>query len=156
MKYIHYEENTNRILGIYDDTIHSVIPSPSIDITEQAWRNAIDNDHNKINMDGTTELYDFRSQEEVIAHYQTSISNAVQKHLDTKAMEKGYDSILSACSYAGHTNPFQEEGKTFVEWRGNVWAYCYQVLDHVSQGFRTIPTIEELLAELPILSLEVK
>lgn len=77
---------------------------------------------------------------------------AVQKHLDTIAMASGYDNIVSACSYAGAANPFQAEGVAFVVWRGDVWAYCWQVLADVNNGLRSIPTAAELLAELPLMT----
>jgi hypothetical protein len=80
-------------------------------------------------------------------------TEAVQKHLDAKAQSKNYDDIVSACSYAGAPNPFQAEGVKFVEWRGNVWAKCYEVMALVQGGQRTAPTIEELIAELPTLVL---
>ncbi len=80
-----------------------------------------------------------------------AIESAVQALLDSEAKAKGYESILSACSYAGHTNPFQIEGQAFVAWRGDVWAYCYQVLADVQAGTRVEPTLDELLLELPAL-----
>lgn len=81
------------------------------------------------------------------------IINTVQNHLDLKAHEYKYDSILSACSYAAYTNPFQIEGQKFVAWRGDVWAYCYQALSEVQNGTRTEPTADELISELPILTI---
>lgn len=79
-------------------------------------------------------------------HYET----AVQVHLDAAAKAAGYDSILSACSYAGYANPFQAEGQSFVVWRGSVWEYCYAQLALVQAGTRPAPTIDELIAELPL------
>ncbi len=84
---------------------------------------------------------------------QDGLEQAIQAHLDSTAKENGYDSILSACSYAGGVNHFQEEGKAFVTWRGEIWAYCYQVLVDVQSETRTEPTIEELIKELPELVL---
>lgn len=85
----------------------------------------------------------------------TSIKNllvgAVQKYMDSVAKEKGYDNILSACTYATSTNPtFAAEGQACVAWRDEVWAYCYQVLADVQAGNRTVPTKEQLISELPI------
>ena len=74
---------------------------------------------------------------------------SVQSHLDAEAQKLGYDNIVSACTYASASNPFQAEGKSFVSWRGNVWATCYQILADVEAGIRPVPTEAELLAELP-------
>lgn len=76
-------------------------------------------------------------------------TDAVQQHLDSKARSKGYDNIISACSYAAAPNPFQEESAQFVTWRGNVWAYCYQELAKVQAGTRLVPDIGVFLMELP-------
>jgi hypothetical protein len=78
------------------------------------------------------------------------LTNGVQAHLDSEAQTKGYDNILSASSYAGFNNAFQAEAISFLEWRSLVWTYAYQVLDDVKADLRPAPSIEELIAELPI------
>lgn len=92
------------------------------------------------------------NQSKVNEHLKNEIVNAVQAHLDSQAQSKGYDSILSATSYAGYPNDFQLEGITFGTWRANVWKYCYTQLAEIESGERPIiPTIEEFIAELPTL-----
>ena len=78
---------------------------------------------------------------------------AIQSTLDEAARAKGYDDIVSACSYAGYPNVFQSEAIAFGQWRANVWAYGYAELDKVMAGTRQVPTIPEILAELPALVL---
>lgn len=74
----------------------------------------------------------------------------VQAHLDATAKTRGYDSILSACSYATDTNPpFALEAQACVEFRSAVWLACYSIMADVLNGIRPIPTGEELIAELP-------
>ena len=73
---------------------------------------------------------------------------AVQNMLDNAAKAKGYDSILSACTYAAYPNQFQADGQEFVAWRGAVWAKCYEILGEVEAGTRPAPTVPELLAEI--------
>ena len=41
MKYARYDEKTNEILGYYDDEIHKNIPTPSISISDEIWRRAV-------------------------------------------------------------------------------------------------------------------
>ncbi len=41
MKYAHLEKNTNKLLGWYDDNIHSKIPTLNIEVTDEVWQEAI-------------------------------------------------------------------------------------------------------------------
>ena len=85
-----------------------------------------------------------------LAEIISGFEGAVQAHLDADAMSKGYDNINTACTYAGAPNPFELEAKQFVTWRGNVWAYCYGELAKVQGGLRPLPTIAQIISELPL------
>mgnify|MGYP000471979855 FL=1 len=41
MKYANYDKETNKILGFYDDEIHSSIPEPNIKISDDEWKKAL-------------------------------------------------------------------------------------------------------------------
>ena len=87
-------------------------------------------------------------RDRLIAEY----TGAVQKHLDDFARTRGYDNIMSAATYATSTVPkFKAEGQYAVEARSATWAKCYEVLAAVEAGSRPMPTLDELLAELPVL-----
>ncbi len=73
----------------------------------------------------------------------------VQNFMDQQASLVGYDNLLSACSYAAVPNTFQAESQSFVLWRSSVWEYCYQEFQKIQEGTRSIPTIQEFIAELP-------
>lgn len=86
------------------------------------------------------------TQAQIIASY----TDAVQKHLDGTAKSKGYDGILSACTYATSTNAkFAAEGQACVAWRDAVWSTCYATLAAVESGAAVMPTVEDLIAVLP-------
>jgi hypothetical protein len=80
---------------------------------------------------------------------------AVQSELDRQAHLRGYDSIVSACSYAGGDpdDPFQAEGKAFLKWRSAVWSQAYAILAEVEAGSRPLPTPDEAVAAMPALVL---
>ena len=41
MKYANIEKKTNKLLGWYDKEIHSKIPTPNIEVTEEVWQEAL-------------------------------------------------------------------------------------------------------------------
>jgi hypothetical protein len=80
------------------------------------------------------------------------VADAVQKRLDEFARARGYDNILSAATYATSVvQRFNAEGQYAVAIRDNHWATCYAILNAVLQGQRPMPTVEEVLAEMPAL-----
>ena len=100
--------------------------------------------------EGNTPLpVDPPTPEQIVAQY----TAAVQKHLDDFARTRGYDGIMSAATYATSTVPkFKAEGQYAVEARDATWAKCYEVLAAVEAGSRPMPTLDKLLAELPVLT----
>lgn len=95
------------------------------------------------------------TSEEVLENINTTKQNlqaAVQDRLDSFARTRNYDSILSCCTYATSTNPkFQQEAQYCVQARDSHWNACYTILQQFEAGQRPIPTVEQLLSEMPIL-----
>jgi hypothetical protein len=89
--------------------------------------------------------------EEIATALLAAITSAIQTRLDDFAQTRNYDGILSAASYATSTNPkFAAEGQYAVEARDATWAKAYEILAEVEVGERPMPTLEEVLAELPV------
>lgn len=76
-----------------------------------------------------------------LADYERAVEDVLQEC----AAAHRYDDIVSACSYAAVANPFQEESAAILQWRGNVWAWCYGLL---SDPPATLPTLAEFRASL--------
>lgn len=77
-------------------------------------------------------------------------TQAIQIGLDAKAREFGYDSVISAASYATSTSSkFGPEGRAFVAWRDSVWTYAYTLLAQVQAGSMAKPSLSQLLEDLP-------
>lgn len=80
-------------------------------------------------------------------------SALLEEKLNNFAKERGYDTILAACSYATSTvDKFRNEGQICVKHRDNSWYRLFEILAEVRDGFRLMPTWEELDAELPTLT----
>lgn len=69
MKYAHLENNTNKILGWYSDEIHSVIPTPNIEVSGEVWQEAININANCYE-DGKFIVKDFRTDSEIAEQLQ--------------------------------------------------------------------------------------
>ena len=83
---------------------------------------------------------------------QKMLTDGVQAYMDSKVQERGYDNIHTACTYSTSTDEtFKAEGTACVAWRDAVWRKCYNILAEVKAGTRPIPTLEEVIAELPVL-----
>lgn len=81
-------------------------------------------------------------KEEIIA--------AIQWHLDAVSHTRGYDNILSLCTYATSSIPqFKLEGQAGVDFRDACWGKCYQIMVEFYSGNRSLPTIEGVLSEMP-------
>jgi hypothetical protein len=78
----------------------------------------------------------------------------IDAHLNAAAQAKGYDNILSAAVRAALPNsPFHAEGVAFGTWMDAVYAQCYQALAAVKAQEMAEPSLDELLAMLPVLQL---
>lgn len=148
-----YAKSTN---GFYDEAIHGDnIPADAVEITVEEHQVLLEGQsQGKIisaDENGKPVLKDPPppTTEQIIAQY----TGAVQQHLDTFARTRNYDSILSAATYATSTVPkFSAEGQRAVGARDATWAKCYEILAAVDAGTRPMPTLDELLAELPVLT----
>jgi hypothetical protein len=77
---------------------------------------------------------------------------AIETHIDAIARERGYSSGVSCASYVSSTNPnWQTEAVSFVAWRDAIWAYAFAQLVLIQDAERVVPTIKELIAELPVI-----
>lgn len=65
MKFAHLEKDTNKLLGWYDDNIHSTIPTPNIEVSDEVWQEALNINANCYE-DGEFIVKDFRTDEELL------------------------------------------------------------------------------------------
>lgn len=82
-----------------------------------------------------------------------SIVTRTQARLDAFAGTRGYDSCMSACTYATSPTPkFATEGQYCVTQRDATWATLYAILDEVEAGIRPAPTgYADIEPDLPAL-----
>lgn len=147
-----YAKSTN---GFYDEAIHGDnIPADAVEITTEEHQALLEGQSmgKRIVADanGRPVLQDTPpTAEQIVSQY----TAGVQAHLDTFARTRNYNGILSAATYATSAVPkFKAEGQYAVEARDATWAKCYEVLAAVEAGSRPMPTMNELLTEMPVLT----
>lgn len=81
------------------------------------------------------------------------IADDVQQRLDAFAQSRGYDSIVSACSYATSQHPkYGPEGRYCVSAREQTWDALFAIEADVLAGTRPMPTgYDDIKSELPAL-----
>lgn len=82
MKYAHLTSE-NKLLGWYDDTIHTEIPTNSISVDDEIWQNAININANYYNGDEFIHK-DFRTPTEINNNRIQSIKYEAQKLITNK------------------------------------------------------------------------
>jgi hypothetical protein len=72
-------------------------------------------------------------------------------HLDLFAQTRGYDSILSACTYAtSNITKFASEGQYCIESRDATWTKLYSIFDEIEASTRPmIHHFTDIKSELP-------
>lgn len=74
---------------------------------------------------------------------------AVQRLLDKTAQDKGYNSIISMCSYGSSTKPqWKAEAVAANKWRDDCWNEALvQLGNYIASG--TIPDLDTFIASMP-------
>jgi hypothetical protein len=142
MKIAHIDKN-NKLLGWYDAGIHETIPKPNVSISEEQWTLAINKGHNRVNLDGTTETFDFRTPEQQQADTVNHFKGLYLQVVDTKLKELDYDSLATVKLWENDPT-FGAEAAAILEWYKSIIVKNYELL---TAGI--ILTDEEYLAALP-------
>ena len=88
-----------------------------------------------------------------IEEIQKMLTDGVQAYMDSKVQERNYDNVHTCVGTYLYSpiDKFRKEAEAVRDWVSYVWEKCYAILDEVKAGTRPIPTLEEVIAELPVL-----
>ncbi len=99
---------------------------------------------------GIVDSATIQQQSEIVDAQRGLMNEAIQNMLDEKAREYRYDNMMSVRSYAGYTNPFQAEAEAMAVWASNCWVKAGEIEADVLAGNRSMPTVDEVLLEMPV------
>lgn len=89
MKTAHYEETTQKLLGWYDKDIHTSIPTPNIEVTNEVWQTAIDSNANYVDIvTKTLSVKDLRTEAEILQAIEDAKPKSVSRVQAMKAMKQ--------------------------------------------------------------------
>lgn len=133
-------------------------PVPTYDVITQGYREIAPGKSALNQWEQRYEVYSL-PQEQIDTNTQAqkdrtlqSFVGALESLYDTKAKERHYDNRFTCALRAGYAGPFQAEGIAFAVWMDTCNATGYTVLAEVQAGQRPVPTLEEFLALLPVLT----
>lgn len=111
MKYAHIIET--KLQGWYDDSIHSEIPMPNIEATEEVWQEAININANSYE-NGKFIVKDFRTDEEIAQQELQIKINEAQQYLD-KTDHKFYNGYKpKEGEYLVEIERLRDEAREFI------------------------------------------
>lgn len=151
---IYYSASTG---GFYDSTVNAALPGDAKEISAELHVALLAGQGAGKSIaagpDGLPVLQD--PPPATPQQVQAACVAAIQGEMDRQAQAHGYDSILSACSYAAQASgaPFQAQGAAFLAWRSTVWQEAYAKQAQVAAGTATMPTPAEAVAAMPALVL---
>lgn len=85
------------------------------------------------------------------AEIQKRLTDGVQNWMDNIVQERNYDSVHTCVGTYLYSpiDKFRIEAEHVKDWVSYVWDKCYAMLAQVKNGEREIPTLEEVINELP-------
>lgn len=88
-------------------------------------------------------------QEPTEDEIQAALTQALNRHLDSVAGQRRYDSRFTCMLRAGFAGPFQAEGLAFAAFADECNMVGYTMMKRAKAGEIAIPTEAQLIAEMP-------
>ena len=78
-----------------------------------------------------------------------AMERVIESYMDAIAQGRRWDNRWTYVARSGYPNAWQSEAAAYGQWMDACWAYAFQVQTDAQASNRTVPTAEELIAELP-------
>lgn len=95
------------------------------------------------------EVFELRPQAELDSLLIDKYEAALDAHLDETALQHRYDNRFTFALRAGYEGPYKAEGVAFAQWMEACNTSFYTLLQEVTAGTRSRPTMAEFIASLP-------
>lgn len=146
-----YYSPSNR--AFYDDDVHETLPNDAKAIAREHHAELLDQQGAGLCIVPGPDGFPVAESPAAptLDQIQRQLTAVVQRHLDAKAQELGFDNIFTAVTYADEPSvpSFQAHGLALRSWRSKVWGACYALLTQVQSGHAPVPSPRALIAALP-------
>lgn len=85
------------------------------------------------------------------AALESSLTDALNEHLNAVAGQRRYDNRFTCSLRAGYSGAFQAEGQAFAAWMDACNMAAYGIMAQCKLGLRPVPTESELIEEMPVM-----
>jgi len=138
----------------YDSAINPTIPAEALEISDELFFQTInENDGVWSLVDGDVVKLPIVIEPETPEQTIARLESALDRYLDSVAKNYRYESIRTMVTYDGDPNPkFDAEGKAAKAWRSACYTRSIEIMDEVLLGQREVPTEEELIDLMPLIS----
>lgn len=106
MKYAHYDKDTKRLLGYYDDEIHDIIPTPNVEISDEDWLRALNENANSV---------DVKNQKLVRVEVEQEIDEKARELAELEAQIKEAEDDIRRAILIGNDSVLPELRKEYKE-----------------------------------------
>lgn len=141
MKYAHYDQNTGKLLGWYDKDIHQAIPEPYLEVSDEQWQTAIDNNYNYVDsVNKTLGFKDFRTLSEIKQAKISEINSKAKQEIisgfisDALGTQHLYQSKeVDQLNLIGLVSAGQDDYFKCSADGGSTWKYKLHTIDQLKQ-----------------------
>lgn len=99
--------------------------------------------------DGYAMQFPVEVQQLMMQNASVQLTAELNNYLDEVAQSFRYDDMKSVRSYTGFDNPYQAEALVLAQWSTTCWVKAGEIEADVIIGDRLMPTLAEVIAELP-------
>jgi len=127
-------------------------PQPGITNLQKIIDSDVEQDSNgKWNVVWEVVDKDYLETQATITSFVNECISLTNQRLDSFAQSRGYDNIVTACSYVNSTIPsYSSEGQYCLSIRDQTWKTLYPILDDIKNGTVSLPPdCQDVISQLP-------